>query len=158
LINDCCLVVVPRESDVAGARDGIEDLSFDAATGIAQLAGIEIASDEFNNMYRYVLDAYSEASQYLYYFVHMGVLTLKNQMDLGLIQLVVPGMGENLDVDKIVDTILAAARPIAAAFLHLMSVGEQMILSDSEIFDLPSGLNNLAVEFHVGQVNYGGSK
>jgi hypothetical protein len=143
------LVVVPREEDVAAVRSGIVDIAFDAATGIAQLADVEIASDRFNILYRQVLEAYENTAQYLLYFLHLGVLTVKSQMDLATVNLIVPAK-ELADVDSVVSAILEAAKPVAACLLHTHSVGEEMLISDAEILNLPSGVNTLAVDFHLG--------
>jgi hypothetical protein len=143
------LVVVPREEDVAAVRSGIGDIAFDAATGIAQLADVEIASDEFNVLYRRVRTAYEDTAAYLLYFLHLGVLTVKSQMDMATVNLIVPA-NDIANVDNVVSAILEAAKPVAACLLHTHSVGEEMLISDAEILDLPSGVNALAVDFHLG--------
>jgi hypothetical protein len=146
--------VIPTEKDVAPARDGVEDLAFDATTGIAQLVGIQIASDEFNDLYREVLQDYKVASGFLLYFLHLGIASVKMQMETGLMRLVVPSADGTVDPEMVANAILDAAKPIAACLLHIGSVGDKLLLSDEDIAQMEGGSTNLGVDFIVGHTNY----
>ncbi len=152
-MNELKVFVVPSEQDVAGARDGVEDLAFDAATGVAQLSGIELASDEFNELYYELVETYTNASKYLLYFLHMGILTVKTQMESGIIRLIIPNMGEP-DPVKISEAIIDAAKPVAACLLHAASAGHKLFLPDSWILQTEDGVLNLGVDFELAGVTF----
>lgn len=146
--------VIPTESDVASARDGVEDLAFDATTGLAQIAQIQIASDEFNDLYREVLKDYQIASNFLLYFLHLGIATVKMQMETGLLRLTVPTPDGTVDHEMVTKAIIDAAKPIAACLLHIGSVGDKLLLSDDDIAQMENGSANLGVPFIISHMNY----
>lgn len=143
------IVVVPSEDHVAEVRSGVEDLAFDAAAGIAQISDIELASDEFNELYRELIQRYSAVSEYLLYFLHLGVLSLKTQMETGLVHLRSPKSEADQQADVIADCLLNAAKPIAACLLHCAAVGDKMLIPDVEIHQMSGGVLNLAVDFNL---------
>lgn len=148
--------VVPQDDDVATARDGVEDLAFDATTGLAQIARIEIASDAWQDLYREILADYQEASKYLLYFLHLGLNTVKMQLETGVLRLMVPSRAGQPDPHDIARAIIEAAKPVAACLLHVGSVGDKLLISDEEIHELEDGVLNLGINVtisHFKQVN-----
>lgn len=146
--------VIPTEKDVESARDGVEDLAFDATTGLAQIAQIQIASDEFNDLYREVLNDYQVASGFLLYFLHLGISCVKMQMETGLLRLTVPTPDGTVTHEMVANAIIDAAKPIAACLLHIGSVGDKLLLSDEDITQMEGGSSNLGVDFIVSHMNY----
>jgi hypothetical protein len=146
--------VIPVDGDVAMAREGVEDLAFDATTGMAQIAHIEIASDEFNDLYREVLQDYEVASKFLLYFLHMGITTVKLQLETGMLRLLVPTTDGSIDPASVSRAIIDAAKPVAACLLHVGSVGDKLLISDEEIAQLDGGSTNLGVDFQIHHLNY----
>ena len=146
--------VVPSDKDVEAARAGVEDLAFDATTGLAQIAQIQIASDEFNDLYREVLADYQIASNFLLYFLHLGITCVKMQMETGLLRLVVPTPTGTVDHEMVANAIIDAAKPIAACLLHVGSVGDKLLLSDEDIAQMEGGSTNLGVPFIISHMNY----
>lgn len=141
--------VVPTDEDVASAREGVEDLAFDATTGLAQIAGMEIASDEWQELYREILADYQTASKFLLYYLHLGLATVKMQLESGLLRLMVPTTDGEPSPSDIARAVLDAAKPIAACLLHIASVGDKLLLSDDEIYQLEDGLFTLGVGITV---------
>jgi hypothetical protein len=141
--------VVPQDEDVAMAREGIEDLAFDATTGLAQMANIEIASDEWQELYHEILADYRIASKFLLYYLHLGLTTVKMQLESGLLRLMVPsddGQPTPMDIAR---AVIDAAKPVAACLLHVGSVGDKLLIPDDEIAELEGGNINLGVGITV---------
>lgn len=141
--------VVPQDDDVADARAGVEDLAFDATTGLAQIAGMEIASDEWQELYREILADYKEASKFLLYFLHLGLNTVKMQLETGLLRLMVPSRGGKPDPIDVARAVIEAAKPVAACLLHVGSVGDKLLISDEEIHQIEDGVLNLGVNINI---------
>lgn len=141
--------VVPTDDDVADARDGVEDLAFDATTGLAQLAGMEIASDEWQDLYREILADYKTASKFLLYYLHLGLNTVKMQLESGMLRLMVPSALENPTPMDVARAVLEAAKPVAACLLHVGSVGDKLLISDEEVHELEDGVLHLGVGITV---------
>jgi len=153
--------VVPTDEDVAPAREGVEDLAFDATTGLAQIAGLEIASDEWQDLYREVLADYQVSSKFLLYYLHLGLNTVKIQLESGMLRLMVPSTdGDPAPVD-VARAVIEAAKPIAACLLHVGSVGDKLLIDDDEIHQLTDGVFNLGVGItvsHFKRVNQEGNE
>lgn len=141
--------VVPAPEDVAAARDGIEDLSFDAATGVAEIVGIDIASDDFIRLYQDITSGYKKASEYLLYFMHMAIAALRIQLESGLLTIVVPVADGIINEQKVRDVVLAAAKPIAACLLHTAALGDKTFIPDAELLSTDNGLIELGIEFDI---------
>jgi len=141
--------VIPTDDDVADVRDGVEDLAFDATTGLAQIAGMEIASDEWQELYREILADYKTASKFLLYFMHLGLNTVKMQLESGLLRLMIPSSLEEPTPMDIARAVLEAAKPVAACLLHVGSVGDKLLIPDEEIHEMEDGVVNLGVGITV---------
>jgi hypothetical protein len=140
---DLTVYVSPEANDVSDARDGIEELAFDAVMGVANILGIEIASDEFNSLYLELVEAYKETADYLLYFMHMGLLAVKLQLENGTFAVPV-GVFNPLDLRK---RLIDAAKPIAACLLHVVSTKNRLAVSDEDLAALPADV--LEVDFHL---------
>lgn len=146
--------VTASDDDVVSARDGVNDLAFDAAMGMATIAGIGTGSPRFDTLYRQVLADYTESAKYLLYFMHLGVTSVKLQMETGAIKLVVPTNPAGLEPDMVAEQILKLARPIAACLLHVFSVGDKLLISDNELDMLEDGYESLGIDFNITQLDY----
>ena len=141
--------VVPQDEDVVTAREGIEDLAFDATTGLAQMANIEIASDEWQELYHEILADYQTASKFLLFYLHLGLTTVKMQLESGILRLMVPSVDGQPTPMEIARAVIDAAKPVAACLLHVGSVRDKLLIPDDEIASLSGGNLNLGVNITV---------
>ena len=146
--------VTASDDDVVSAREGVNDLAFDAALGMATIAGIGTGSPRFDTLYRQVLTDYTESAKYLLYFMHLGVTSVKLQMETGAIKLVVPASPDEMRADMVAEQILKLARPIAACLLHVFSVGDRLLIADTELYMLENGYDTLGIDFNITQLDY----
>lgn len=146
--------VTASDDDVSSAREGVNDLAFDAALGMATISGIGTGSPRFDTLYRQVLTDYTESAKYLLYFMHLGVTSVKLQMETGAIKLVVPASPDGMRADMVAEQILKLARPIAACLLHVFSVGDRLLIADTELDMLEDGSDTLGIDFNITQLDY----
>lgn len=139
------VLVIPTERDVEAARDALADLAFDAATGLGQVEGIEIASDDWQRLYDEILVQYKEASRYMLYYLHLAITSVKIQIENGLLRLMVPSVTDTPSPSEISYAIVQAAKPLAACLLHVASVGDKLLIPDDEIHQLSDDVLALAV-------------
>jgi hypothetical protein len=135
--------LTPTVDDVADARDGIEELSFDAVMGVANVSGIDIGSDEFLELYKELSESYKNAAEYLTYFLHLGLLALKTQLETGVLAITLTSPDE-ADAGR---RLMEAAKPIAACLLHAAATADRMALSIADLEDFPADV--LQVKFDL---------
>lgn len=143
------VTVTPSVEEAASGYEGLKDFAFDATMGIGDILNIEVASDEWQELYTKILDEYDTASKFMLYYLHFGVLSVKLQIESGYLKLVVPTYSETPTHQEICDAVMAAAKPIASCLLHLNSVGQRMIIPDAIILSEENGLDRLAVDLTI---------
>ena len=143
------VTVTPSVEEAASGYEGLQDFAFDATMGIGDILNIEVASDEWQNLYNKILHEYNAASKFMLYYLHFGVLSVKLQLESGYLKLVVPTDSKTPDQEEIGAAVMAAAKPIASCLLHLNSVGQRMLIPDDIILSEENGLNRLAVDLTI---------
>jgi len=106
-------------TDLEQARKEASDLAWEHAVELAQATGLNLGSEEFEELFRKLSQRYEGNTDFIKFYLMTAMLTIRELLESDTLAL--PHAGERISEQEVLRLVSAAARSLVGSYMWLVA-------------------------------------